>query len=438
MRKKMATRELVTRHSTIRQSIIRHAVDAPRGATGAGLALLGVLLVACSSEGPGVGVAERGQDIIGGFPADSPALDHFGALVAIDPTTNVPFAFCSSTLIGPETVVTAKHCAAVLPDAQVQNFEVAWAAGPHAEEPIELIPVASIETAPGDVGGFVAMGRDVAVVHLDHATSIAPATPKLFTNALIGTAMVSAGYGVYGASGVSDDQRRIGRETVAGTEGRVFELILGSFENFVEWVFTGQVTPDDFLVDFPPDDPEIVFLRQQYDALVLYDQHEAVTGLAETDTQSCFGDSGGPLARFTRERGWETYGVVSGGLGSLRSACDFGSVFSTFGPQSFAFLQQSLDWVDPCGDVTASGACDGGIATTCETSFVGNIRRLVEVDCAGQGLACLSTEQGTGCGSVPPPEPTDPPDLGAEEQVLELVQQAFRPVIARDLSWANE
>jgi hypothetical protein len=399
-------------------------------------ALLGGLLIACSGS-PEPDLQARGQDIIGGFHADSPALDHVGALVAIDPTTNVPFAFCSSTLIGPETVVTAKHCAVVLPDAQFANFRVAWAAGPHAEAPVELIPIAATATAPGDVGGFVAMGRDVAVVHLDHPTTIEPATPKPFTPALIGSAMVSAGYGVYGATGVSDDQRRIGRETVAGTAGRALELMLGSFENFVEWTFTGQVTPDDYLVNFPPDDPFIAVLRQQFDTLLLYDQHEAVTGLAPTDTQSCFGDSGGPLARVTRTGGWETYGVVSGGLSSLRSACDFGTVFSTFGPQSYAFVDASLDWVDPCGDVTAAGTCDGDIAVVCETNFIGNIRRLVEVDCADQGLECVTSEQGTGCGSVPPPEPTDPPDPGAEELVLDAVRKAFLPLIARDVSWDN-
>jgi hypothetical protein len=399
-------------------------------------ALLGSLLVACSGS-PEPDLRGRSQDIIGGFHADSPALDHVGALVAIDPTTNVPFAFCSSTLIGPETVVTAKHCAAVLPDAQFANFQVAWAAGPHAETPLELIPIASTETAPGDVGGFVNMGRDVAVVHLDRPTAIEPATPKPFTSALVGSAMVSVGYGVYGATGVSDDQRRIGRETVAGTAGPAFELILGSFENFVEWYFTGQTTPDDYLVNFPPDDPFIAILRHEFDALVLYDQHEAVTGLAPTDTQSCFGDSGGPLARVTRAGAWETYGVVSGGLGSLRSACDFGTVFSTFGPQSYAFVEASLDWVDPCGDVTAAGTCDGDIAVACETNFIGNIRRLVEVDCADQGLECVTSEQGTGCGSVPPTEPTDPPEPGAEDLVLDAVRNAFLPEIARGLNWEN-
>ncbi|HTV20272.1 MAG TPA: trypsin-like serine protease [Polyangiaceae bacterium] len=398
--------------------------------------LASLSLAACSGEGADIGdPSGRSQDIIGGFHADSSALDHFGALVAIDPTTNEPFEFCSSTLIGPETVVTAKHCAAVLPDAQFSGFGLAWAPGPDVQEATDLIPLAAVETAPGDVGGFVAMGRDVALIHLDHATSIPPATPAPFTDALIGTAMVSVGYGVYGASGSSDDHRRIGRETVAGTEGRVFEIMFGGFENFVEWAFTGQVTDDDFLATLPPDDPNIPFLRDQFDRLLLFNQHEAVTGLEPSDTQSCFGDSGGPLARFTREGGWRTYGVVSGGLSSLRSVCDFGTVFSTFGPETFAFIQDSLDWVDPCGDVTAAGSCDGSVAVTCETSFIGNIRRLNQVDCAERGLACVSSELGTGCGEVSPPEPSDPPEPGAEEEVLDAVRKAFLPEVARDLHW---
>jgi len=405
---------------------------------GVAAVLAGLPLAACSGEGADMSSpTQREQDIIGGFRADSPALNHVGALVAIDPLTGEPFEFCSSTLIGPETVVTAKHCAVVLPDAQVQGFGLAWAAGPDAQEPAELIPIAAVETAPGDVGGFVAMGRDVALVHLDRPTSIAPATPQPFTDALIGTSMISVGYGVYGASGASDDHRRIGRETVAGTEGRAFELILGDFESFIEWVFTGQVTPEDFLATFPPDDPTIELLRDQFDALVLFDQHEAVTGLEPSDTQSCFGDSGGPLARFTRAGGWDTFGVVSGGLSSLRSVCDFGTVFSTFGPETFAFIEDSLDWVDPCGDVSPSGTCDDNVAVTCETNFVGNIRRLVQVDCTEQGLACVSSEAGTGCGSVPPPEPAEPPEPGAEQVVLDAVQQAFRPVIGRSLKWSD-
>lgn len=407
-------------------------------ALGAACLLTTLSLAACSGDGAGSPTpAERGQAVIGGFPAGSPALDHFGALVAIDPTTGEPFEFCSGTLIGPETVVTAKHCAVVLPDAQFQGFEVAWATGADATAPTELIPIAAVDTAPGDVGGFVGVGRDAAVVHLDRPSGIPPATPQPFTDDLIGAAMVSVGYGVHGASGQFDDHRRIGRETVAATEGRALELMLGDFESFVEWAFTGQVTPEDFLATFPPDDPTLDFLRLQFDALVLFDGHEAVTGLEPSDTQTCSGDSGGPLARFTRAAGWETFGVVSGGLNSLRSACDFGSVFATFGPVTFAFIERSLDWVDPCEDVGASGTCDGSVAVRCETNFIGNIRRRVTVDCSEQGLECVSSETGTGCGEIPPSEPSEPPDAEARQLVLDAVRQASRPLVARGLTWSD-
>lgn len=391
--------------------------------------------LACGAPAPGAAVFERSQGIIGGFHADAPELDHTGALVVIDPSTAEPFALCSSTLIAPETVVTAKHCAVVLPDIEQQGFRVAWAAGPRALEPIELIPIAAAETAPGDVGGFVAMGRDVAVLHLEHPSAIEPATPSLFTDDLIGTPMVSIGYGVFGATGNSDDQRRIGRETVAGTEGRTLELLLGSFENFVEWWFTGEITDADFLETLAPDDPALPFLELQFQALQLHDEHEAVTGLEPSDTQSCFGDSGGPLARFTREGGWQTYGVVSGGLGSLRMACDYGTVFATFGPETFEFLSEAVDWVDPCGDVTVAGDCDGAVLRTCRTNFTGNIRRLVQEDCGAQGVECVSSAEGAGCGEVPLPEPAEPPSPDAQQLVLEAVQSAFRPTLVRELGW---
>ena len=418
--------------------ISMHGAQHLSGRTGrAALVALAALATACSSAAPNEAFAERGQDIIGGFHADATELDHTGALVGIDPTTNIPFGLCTATLIAPETVVTAKHCAVVLPAAELSGFTLAWAAGPRIEAPLELIPIAAAQTAPGDVGGFVQMGRDVATLHLDRPSSIQPATPALFTEDLLGASMVSIGYGVFGASGVANDQRRIGRETVAGSEGLAFELLLGSFESFVEWWFTGQLTPDDFLATLLPDDPIVADLRREFEVTQLYRQHEAVTGLAPTDTQTCFGDSGGPLARFSREGGWTTYGVVSGGLGSLRSACDFGSVYSTFGPESFEFLEEARAWVDPCGDVTAAGECSGSVARTCETNFNGDIRRLVEEDCGALGLACVSSADGTGCGTVPPPAEPEAPAPDAAREVIATVRNAFLPEVARNLSWGN-
>lgn len=396
-------------------------------------ALLGA--VACGSPAEGPHPSQRQQDLIGGRHANSPALAHTGALVVIDPVSGEAFPFCSSTLIGPETVVTAKHCALVLPDAEADGFGLAWAPGPQASSS-ERIPVVAADSAPGDVGGFVRMGRDVAVVHLEFPTEIEPAIPRLFTDALVGQRMVTIGYGVYSAGFASDDQRRIGRETVSAAQGLVFEAMFGSFENFVEWFFTGEVTDSDFLAEFPPDDPFLDQLRVEYDALILFDQHEAVTGLGVGDTQSCYGDSGGPLARALRDGTWETYGVVSGGLSSARSACDFGTVFSTFGPVTLSFLEQSRNWVDPCGDVTEAGECDGDVARRCETSFIGNLRRLEEKDCTALGLTCVAGARGVGCGTAPEPEVADPPGPGDIESLLDTVQESFRPEIARSVPWA--
>lgn len=399
------------------------------------------LLIASACSGPPdtTEFTQREQDIIGGFHASSAVLNHTGALVLIDALSGELFPFCSSTLIGPETVVTAKHCAQLLPFIELNQLGgVAWAAGPRAATPVELIPIVAVDTAPGDIGGFVGLGRDTAVVYLDRPTSIVPAVPKLADASLIGKAMVSIGYGVYGASGSSDDRRRIGRETVAGVEGRTFELMFGSFENFVEWAFTGQVTPEDFLAMLPPDDPFVEFLRHEFDTVLLFDQHEAVTGLGATDTQSCFGDSGGPLALFQRNGVTETYGVVSGGLGSLRMACDFGTVFSTFGPQTIAFLEASREWVDPCGDVSSEGLCDGNLARNCETNFNGNIRRLTEEDCGAAGLTCVTAETGAGCGAPPDPEPAEPPDPDAPQIVLEAAHQAARPAVSSALPWTTQ
>jgi hypothetical protein len=404
---------------------------------GWGALCLGLGSLACGVAPEATEIEQRGQDIIGGFHADSPFLDHTGALVIVDPTTGEFTPLCSSTLIGPETVVTAKHCVAVFTQVEAQGFGVAWTSGPNFLSPNEVFTIVAADTAPGDLGGFTGRGRDVAVAHLDHPASIEPAVPALLSDATIGQSMVTIGYGVYGASGISDDQRRIGRETVGATEGLVFEALFGSFENFVEWFLTGTVTDDDILATLPLDEPFLEQIRLQFETQVLFDQHEAVTGLAPSDTQSCFGDSGGPLAQFTPAGTWETYGVVSGGLSSLRSACDFGSVFATFGPTTLPFLQQAAAWTDPCGDLTAAGECLDGVAQNCQTSFIGNIRRIVGEDCGAKGLQCVTSESGSGCGVPPEPVPPESPEPGAEDQLVDIVEGAFRPEFMKSLSWSS-
>lgn len=406
------------------------------------LSATGTLLVGITSCGhpsqdgqqqphPATDTAE--EAIIFGVSASSTALNHTGALVAVFPG-EVPEQICTGTLIAPETVVTAKHCVDILPYIEDSGYTVAFAIGVDSTAPEELIGVAGYATSPGDSGGFVGYGRDVAVLHLDHAptTPTTYAEPRLMTDSRVGDSMITIGYGVHGATGAFDGRRRIGRETVTAVEGNTFEAIFGDFESFVEWWFTGQVTDADYLENVDPS--ELDYLYEFYTSLELYPEHEAVTGADEEDTQSCYGDSGGPLMRVTREGTWATYGVVSGGFNSLRLTCDFGTVFSTFGPESLDFLRSAREWEDPCGDVTQGGACDNGYAVRCESDLTSGVREVVEEDCIAQDEQCVVVDGNAACGTV------FPADRTRRRAVRLDIQKLVRERFTRDLGqpWLAE
>lgn len=403
-----------------------------------GQAACALVLAACSgSPAADPSLDSRQENIIGGIVADSPALDHTGALGYFELDGSF-YHFCTATLIGPQTVVTAKHCADLLPNLERSRIQAYFATGPDVSAPKLIVPIVAAATAPGDLGGFVRLGRDVAVVFLDTAPPIEPAQPAPIDASFVGVTMISIGYGVHGATGLIDERRRIGRETVVATEGLTLEHLFGSFENFVEWNFTGDYTDADFIATLE-DDPfleeTLAWLRDAYEIEVLFEEHEAVTGGAPLDTQSCNGDSGGPLLRIGANGEWLTYGVVSGGYYSSRLYCDYGTVFATFGPTTLAFLEASRTWQDPCGDVGAAGVCDGSVLQRCETSFIGNRRRLVTTDCAAQGEPCATSEAGAACGEAPPPPepPTAPP-----EDVRGIVRESFLATLPFTPLWLSE
>lgn len=366
------------------------------------MALLGVLAtLGCGGAVEAPDLRERDQSILRGALAASATLNHTGGLVAIDRSTHEPRLFCTATLIAPETVVTAKHCALAVFDAEQLQLDVAWLAGPSVAEAEEVIPVVAVELAPGNSGGFLGIGSDVAVAHLEHATAIPPVEPVALDDDRIGQAMVSIGYGMFSPEGDEDQRRRIGSETVASLHGRVLAAIFGDFESYVEWDQTGEVTSLDILQLIAPGNllGQLALLRyrQQFDSLLLLDGYEAVTGREAGDTQTCSGDSGGPLALQKEDGSWQTYGVVSGGLFSLHSVCDYGSVFATFGPDTLAFLQSARGWRDPCGELPVLGECRGSVAVRCETALLDGLRRPLERDCAADGQECFLAPDGAAC-----------------------------------------
>lgn len=379
-----------------------------------------LLVTACgaevASEDP---VGQSELDIIGGFKADSSVLDNTGALVVDDFGNFEPY--CSASLIGDETVITAKHCAEI----SLWGYDTYFAIGSDAYAPKELIRIAAVDMAPLDSGGFVGLGQDVAVVHLDHApeTDVTPLVPTASSELVEGKAMISLGYGVYSAGGSFDGKRRSGRETVIATSGNALEALFGDFESFVEWVMTGQTTDEDWL-EVLEGDPILEELAELFESIELLPDDEVATGTAPHDTQSCNGDSGGPLVRYEAGVGFRTYGVVSGGFGSNRSQCDYGTVFASFGPEVMDFIATAQAWEDPCGDVTAAGACSDNVAQNCATDVYAGIRELTEQDCSDTGEVCELFPGGAACGTPPEIEP-DPTSKGVGETARESVSNAF-------------
>src|SRR5437763_6428742 len=90
-------------------------------------------LVACSQQPAD---EANSDDIIGGVDGSAKSLNAIGTLGVLDSGGNFQF-FCSASLIGPHTVLTAKHCAIVLDGVLaglklVNLIPLYFAAGPDA------------------------------------------------------------------------------------------------------------------------------------------------------------------------------------------------------------------------------------------------------------------------------------------------------------------
>jgi hypothetical protein len=372
----------------------------------------GLLALACSDTAPGgAELAQAAQAIIGGLVATNPVLDHTGTLTFRVRDTGQTDALCSASLIGPQTVVTANHCLSQMAFFESFGIDVFWTPGPDFRNPIDSIPVVAAASAPANEPGFAGFGRDVGVAHLDRVSEGIPTIEiEPFDPGLLGTSMVTLGYGISSAAGAIDGLRRIGRETVSKVDGRALEGLFGDFETFVELTVTLEATDTDFIpiVEADPTLADLEALQAEFDATLLLSGYEVVTGKAPGDTQSCELDSGGPLALVNSEGTWQSYGVVSAGPRLPRPVCAFGQVFAVFGPDTFAFLEDERSWTDPCGDVGVEGSCTGDVLVRCDSSFERGVRELVNEDCAALGGECVPSNTGAACSVSAEPEDPEP------------------------------
>jgi hypothetical protein len=357
-------------------------------------------------------VGSQVQELIGGVPGNSPALDAIGTIGFLSTYTDCYTGevstyyepFCTASLINSQTVLTAKHCEDNLAYAS-ENFEAVFAIGPDASNPKRTIKIVDSQKNPVHNGGFVGYGRDVATVHLEQAvTDIKPLKFETMSAAQVGTELAAVGYGVQDNSNTSGT-RMIGTLRVNALEGKVYELMFGSFENFKQWYLTRDApepelpaddeeepvddgTDDGSVDDGSDDDYYDEYLREIYDTTLLLPGYEVHVGNAAGDAQPCYGDSGGPLVKINGNGDLVAYGVTSGGLGTNDLICDRGAVYAAFGAQTTSWLKRANKWADSCAGLSAQGICDGDVAKRCTTSDEGK-RRMTKTNCALLGQTCV-------------------------------------------------
>ncbi|HVR62602.1 MAG TPA: trypsin-like serine protease, partial [Polyangia bacterium] len=209
-----------------RKSLSNVTVHRPANLAALGLSLAMGAAACGSAPAEQTVVDNRGSKIIGGFAANDPVLDAIGSLVVHFGPLGSPFGapqeLCGATLIGPETVLTAKHCGLIVPQIVSLGWTLTFAVGPNSLYPKREINIVAVDLAPGDLGGFVGVGHDVAVMHLETPiTDIDPVDLTVLSDDQIGAAFAAIGYGIQDNS-AAFGTRRLGKQTLRSRQGKVF------------------------------------------------------------------------------------------------------------------------------------------------------------------------------------------------------------------------
>jgi hypothetical protein len=263
-----------------------------------------------------------------------------------------PYDFCTATLVAPDLVLTAKHCAYVggdpaagrVMDQDVVRFTLAntndaskWT---DAVRVIQLYLAPTLPPPPNEDRYFMpGLASDVAVYRL--ATPIAGALPIPIGRDAPGPAntdFVTAGFGRTSHAGADAVSRNIGTLTFALNGGSALEAMFPTLADYVRAV-----------TDIAPG-TSTARLQDEYLHEVLARDYEMLFD-APSNSQMCLGDAGAPLLQKDVSGDYRVFGVASGSktYGNA-SRCYFGSVYATFGPATLAFLETLTTlWPDEDG-----------------------------------------------------------------------------------------
>jgi len=361
-----------------------------------------------------------GGNIIGGFATAGD--EAFGTVGLVDKGEYK--MLCSATLIAPQVVLTAKSCALFVDDGVTDGAyvgrpllvknQMAFATG-NAVAPTAQYEIVDVRTSPLNDGGFVGLGNNVAVYFLKEAVvnvKTINVSMAAATNVLLGKKAVVMGYGsqthLQDLSGELDGTRRAGQMTIANLEGNVNELAYGSFDGFWTALMAdlANALGKDAVADCLADGDCTAMLKDWYNQPLLAGS-ELWAAKAEGDAVACNGDTGGPLLKKVLAAdgtaSLQVLGVISGGVGSMHLACDYGTVVATFPDEAQDMLKEALAWVDPCLVTTGvtmptNGQCDGTVVSRCVSlqSDEGE-RRVISLDCADLLQVCTIVDGQAAC-----------------------------------------
>ncbi len=364
---------------------------------------IGAVACSASNTGPATGVGD--DSIIGGVDATGAKLNAIGTVghKSFDGAFDY---FCTATLIAPDVVLTAKHCATHDPKSghtMLDEEPIYFAVGPDSTKPLKTVKVKSVLLAPVHDGGFVQLGSDVALYFLE--SKIEDITPlrvdgTLLSEYKVGQKFTAVGFGVRDRERNSG-QRKAGQLTLQGVSGKPVQKVFPTYEAFT--TFIAKHDGEDYVKS------QEERMKKFYD-LELLKGYEAYLGLGENDAQPCSGDSGGPLLARVKDEN-VVVAVVSGSFKGRTYPCSVvGEVYAAFGPR----VSDLFDSAAPeCAGVPVWGTCDEPkkVATRCVSKKEGP-QRVNKIDCSGLGQVCkINAENTAYCDDpdAPPPPPPPPP-----------------------------